>query len=558
MFFTSLNLLTLSLSQLKIFKMKIKLLTLIMLVPTLAFNQATFSQNFKVTSSKPFQVVDAAIKEYTSVGNGKSISVKTDGEKVIIQLFNSVAMKEEGRKEYVDFPKYNKAQKLLRVNDKLFYISEAFNKKERTFSVYSREIDISTGTFKPIQKLFTTSREVVPIRKKIMSGNIFNMEQVPKFDVISSFDQSKVLIQYRCEPKEKSDAKNYDEIGFYVFNNSMNKLWGKEVKMPHTEKEMGNLAYTINKDGNVFMLSFLYTDKSFELIAISEKNDLKTKVLPVKKGLSFDKFDLRETPQGTILAAGYYSNGIEAKVDWTGTMSLTRNVNGIYIFETDVDGALKKDTDYPFSIELIKKYLSDRLKDKADKKEADGKAGINDLVLRKFVLNPDGSIIIVGEVFYVKPELWFTSKEMVAHFSDMVVTKIDPSGKIVWSEKMPKNQACLFANASDFSSLGISFIQGKSSHYILFIDNRKNANLMLDQPAEPHKGGFGGYLTAYQIDDASGKVIKHTILDLTNINGVKAFQFDTDRIFEVQDKSFLLEIYIKDKLDMMIKMDLIK
>jgi len=538
--------------------MKIKLLSLIMLLPLVAFNQAKLSQNFKITSSKPFQVVDAAIKEYVSVGNGKSISVKTDGEKVIVQLFNSTAMKEEGRKEYIDFPKYNKAQKLLKLNDKLFYISEAFNKKERTFSVYSREVDINTGTFKPIQTLFTTSREVVPIRKKIMRGTLFNMEQVPKFDVISSFDKSKVLIQYRNEPKEKSDAKNFDEIGFYVFDNNMVKLWGKEVKMPHTEKEMDNLAYTINKDGNVYILSFLNSDKSFEFISVTEKNGLKTKVLPVKKGLSFDKFDLRETPQGTILAAGYYSNGVEAKVDWTGSVSLTRNVNGIYIFEMDGEGALKKDTDYPFSIELIKKYLSERSKDKADKREADGKAGINDLTLRNFVLNPDGSIIIIGEVFYVKSELWFTSKEMVAHFGDVVVTKIDPSGKIVWSEKMPKNQACLFQSASDFSSLGISFIQGKSFHYILFIDNRKNANLLLDQPAEPHKGGFGGYLTAYQIDDATGKVSKHTILDLTDINGVKAYQFDTDRIFEVQDKSFLLEVYIKDKLDMMIKMDLVK
>ena len=523
-----------------------------------AFNQVKLSPNFKITSSKPFQVVDAAIKEYVSVGNGKSISVKTDGEKVIVQLFNSVAMKEEGRKEYIDFPKYNKAQKLLKLNDKLYYISEAFNKKEKTFSVYSREIDIATGAFKPIQTLFTTSREVVPIRKKVMRGSLFNMEQIPKFDVIASYDQSKVLIQYRNEPKEKSDAKNFDEIGFYVFSNTMTKIWGKEVKMPHTEKEMDNLAYTINKEGNVFMLSFLNSDKSFELISISDKNGLKTKVLPVKKGLSFDKFDLRETPQGNVLAAGYYSNGVEAKVDWTGTMSLTRNVNGIYIFEMDSEGSLKKDTDYPFSIELIKKYLSERLKDKADKREADGKAGITDLTLRKFVLNPDGSIIIVGEVYYVKSELWFTSKELVAHFSDVVVTKIDPSGKIVWSEKMPKNQACLFQNASDYSSLGISFIQGKSSHYILFIDNRKNASLMLDQPAEPHKGGFGGYLTAYQVDDANGKVVKHSILDLTNINGVKAYQFDTDRIFEVQDNSFLLEVYIKDKLDMMIKMDLIK
>lgn len=328
--------------------------------------------------------------------------------------------------------------------------------------------------------------------------------------------------------------------------------------MPHTEKEMNNLAYAVNKEGTVYMLSRINASKSFEVITVSGADGLKNKQLPVKKGLAFDKFELRESSNGNIIAAGYYANGTEAKVDWTGTMSLSQNINGIYVFEIAKDGSIVRDNDYPFSIELIKKYLSHRQKGKADAKEDAGTAGINDLMLRNFVLNDDGSIVIIGEINYTKQEFWFTSLEMVTHFGDIVATKINADGKLAWSEKMPKNQAVLQTNIQDMGGLGISYVQGKGAHYILFVDNRKNATLKMDQPAEPHKGGFGGYLTAYKIDDATGKIEKHSILDLTDIKGIKAYQFNVSRIFEAMDKTFMLEVYKKDKEDIMVKMELVK
>lgn len=537
--------------------MKKTILNFLMLTPLLVFGQVKLSQDFKVSTSTPFPVVDAPSKEYVGMGNGSTISVKTRGELVIVQKFDVKTMKEVQRNEYEDFPKYTKIQSLLKVGDRLYYVFEAFNKKEKTFSVYSREIDTEKGSFKEIKTLFTTKGDVAPTGYKA-AGGFWGIGALPKFDVISSFDGSKILIQYRNRPESKNDSKNYDELGFYVFDNTFTKLWGKEVKMPHTEKEMNNLAYAINKDGVVFMLSRINASKSFEVITVSGTEGLKNKQLPVQKDLSFDKFDLRESANGNIIAAGYYANGTETKVDWTGNMSFSRNINGIYVFEIAKDGSIVRDNDYPFSIELIKKYLSNRQKGKADAKEDAGTAGINDLVLRNFVLNDDGSMVIIGEINYTRKELWFTSMEMVTHFGDIVATKIDASGKLVWAEKMPKNQAVLQSNISDLGSLGISYVQGKGAHYILFVDNRKNATLKMDQPAEPHKGGFGGFLTAYKIDDATGKIDKHSILDLTNIEGLKAYQFNVNRIFEAMDKIFMLEVYIKDKQDMMVKMALTK
>lgn len=533
-----------------------KLLSILLLAPVCLLGQK-LSTDFKVSTGIPFPVVDASSKEYVGVGNNQTISIKTDGEKIIVQKFDVSKMKEVQRNEYEDFPKYTKVQSVLQVGERVYYVFEAFDKKAKNFSVYSREVDVATGKFKEIKTLFTTKGEVASAGYAQAGTSIFGLSARPKFDVISSFDGSKILIRFRNKPESRNDSKNYDELGFFVFDASFNKIWGKEVKMPHTEKEMDNIAFTVNKNGVAYMLSRVNASKSFELITVNS-DGLKNKVLPVKKGLMFSKFELRENANGNIIAAGYYANGTEAKVDWTGGVSATMNMNGIYIFEIGKDGSIIKDNDYPFSIELIKKYLNNRQKDKADAREEDGKAGINDLVLRNFVLNSDGSMVLIGEVNYMRKEFWMTSMENVTHFGDIVITKIDASGKLAWTDKMPKNQAILSSNFLDMNSLGIAYIQGKGAHYVLFVDNRKNANIKLDQPAEPHKGGFGGYLTAYKIDDATGKIEKHLVLDLTNIGGIKAYQFSLSRIFAAADKVFMLEVYIKDKQDTMIKMELLK
>lgn len=557
--------------------MKKFLFNIFLLVPFCVIGQVKLSADFKVSTSAPFEVVDAPDKEYIEVGNGHTISVKSRGEKVIIQVFNALIMKEEQRNEYVDFPKYTHVQSILKAGGRLYYVFEAINKEDKTFTVYYREIDTDKGSFKEIKTLFTTKGIVTLVANK-QPLMMFGGPVIPKFDVTTSFDGSKILIQYRYKPEVRDDSKNYDELGFYVFDNAFSKIWNKEVKMPHTEEEMNNLAYTINKEGVVYMLSRINANESFELITVSNSEGLKNKQLPVKKGLFFDRFDLRENANGNIIAAGYYANGVETKVYGTHNFSQIHssksiNINGIYVFEISKDGGIVRDNDYPFSIELIKKYLSKRQKGKAEKREDEGLAGINDLVMRNFVLNNDGSIVIIGEVYYkrkggTKSLSHYEQSLATSHhqrqepdtyfWGNIVATKIDANGKLVWSEKMPKNQIVRENNMQAMFGMGISYIQGKGAHYILFVDNRSNAMLNIDDDTEPDSGGFGGYLTAYKIDDATGKMDKHLILDLTDIGGQKAYQFSVTRIFEAKDKTFMLETYIKDKQDMMVKMELTK
>ena len=510
------------------------------------------SKDFKVSRTSPYAVVDAGSKKYFSVGNDQSLSVKTRSGVVTLQKFDIATKKEVAREVHADFPKYTKEQEILQVEGHIYFISEAYDKKSKTFTVSAREINPDDLSMGDLTTLFTTDRPVVGAVASFGTVQMFSFgpPRANKFEVISSFDGSKILIRYRLKPASRKDSENYDELGFYVFDNKLNKLWGKEQKMPYTEKEMNNLAYTVASDGTAYMLALVRESKSVELMTITE-NDFSTKPLDINKDLVFQKFDLREDDEGNIACVAFYATGIEFKFNFGGG-ALVFNTNGIYFFKFTPEGEVVDAFDYEFDIDFINQYRTGREKNKNDKREKQGKAGIPDLKLLEFNVEKDGSVLIIGERAYARNEFYGPKQQMVYHFSNVVATKINPDGTLKWMKKLPKNQAGLRGKGG----MGIKYIRSADSHYVMFLDNVKNSNLTVAKAPVPHKDGAGGFLTAYKVNDGSGEIEKHNILDVRDLQGIKLHQFNTSRIFNVSDNLFLLETYIKGKKDMMIKIEL--
>lgn len=533
---------------------------LLLSFPLFVVAQPKLSKDFKITPSTPYKVVDAGSKLYFPLADNKAISIKTRGELVTIQRFDTKTMQEISRNEYEDFPKYTKVQKVLQIRGKLFYVYEAYNKKskEKSFSVFVREINTEKGTFLAAKELFTTKGPVTgqPFSWGMLNAGwagLFGMG-APKFDVSTSFDDSKILIRFRYKPITKNDSKNNDLIGFYVFDQDFNEIWGKDITMPYTEKAMNNLAYMVQSDGTACMLIYKNENKAFELLTIKEGN-LSVHKLDVKKGLLFAKFDLREDVNGNIAAAGFYANGIDFKWSWGGG-STSFNCNGLYYFTMTNEGEILKAYDYEFPLEFIQQYLSKRQRAKAEKREDRGNAGMEDVKMAKFFTQEDGSSIFIAEQWYMRKELVGTSTQNVWHYRHMIAMKVNEDGELVWMKKLPKNQAGLAGQGQ----MSFKYVPGDGAHYLLYVDNPKNAELAMDKVPAEHKDGLGGFLTAYKIDDETGAIEKHTILDLVKVDGnkMRAYQFNVKRIFEAAEKTFLLEIYIKGKKDALVKMELTK
>lgn len=536
---------------------------LLLFSSTYSNGQVQLSTDFDVKLGEPYKVVDARSKRYFSVGNNKTLSVKTDRETVYIQMYSysKNGAKEASKTEYKkELPKGSQLIDIIQTKDKLHYIYEVYNRKNKNYEVFSREINQNKGTFASAKKIFTSKgkvqRTVANMAGVISINSTWALTAQPRFDIITSFNKEKILIRYRNVPEKKRDAINFDILGFHVFDQDMKKEWGKEVQMPYTEKDMNNLTFGVLSNGNAFMIAQKNKDKKLELFTITS-NGLDITPLDVSGDYYFMKLNLNEDADGNLICAGLYSeDGVDVKVSIGvfGSGGISYNTNGFVYFKMEPSGKVLAFNDYEFPLELIQQYVSDRIKKRAEKREGKGKAGIEDLKLVEMINQEDGSTVFICERQYARSELWGTETKTVYHYYNIVVMKVDANGKLVWIKKIPKNQAGI----SGTGQMSIKYIEGNDYHYVLYVDNPKNLNISIDDAPATHKDGMGGFLTACKIDDETGKYEKHTVLDMRNIEGKVAHQFSITRIYEanIDDQVFMMEAYLKGKKDAMIKIQL--
>ena len=109
------------------------------------------------------------------------------------------------------------------------------------------------------------------------------------------------------------------------------------------------------------------------------------------------------------------------------------------------------------------------------------------------------------------------------------------------------------------NELSYKYIYGENAHYYLFLDNVDNIDLEINKFPKAHRAGAGGFLTAFKIDDNTGEVTKHSLMDTRDVKGLKGkkvFQFTPERIQKTTDNEFVLEVYKKKKEDVLIKFTL--
>lgn len=545
-------------------RLKISLCFLIAAVAVSA--QSNLSKDFRVTTSEPYDVVDAQSKQYFTDNNGFAYSVKTNRENVVVQKFDIRNMKEVARNNYTDTPPYNTAVDIVQSGENYFYLFESLDKETNKRSVYLRELITGDCSLDKAKLLFTSDGSVAnsPIGEDLgvlgakisqVAMGYVALQEGPPFSVFSSFDGSKFMIKYRRKPIKKDDDVNFDLMGFFVFDSSFELIWGREVKMPYTEKEMNNLSYMVGNDGSVYMMTFQNVNKEFRLLTVPQSGELMTKSVDIGKFM-FKNLYMKENKAGNIDFLGYYANGLDYKFFEGSFGNLSFNINGIRYFEISKNCDIIKNKDIEFPLAVINKYESERVQSKNEQREEAGKAGIRDLALRQFKVNEDGSIFILGEQYYYTKTYDKNTFSTVYRFfyEDLLATKLDVNGNVVWMEKLPKRQL----GTQGKGGLSIAYLEGDQSHYVLFLDNVKNAELDINKVPAVHMDGRGGYLTAYKIDDNTGKAEKHTLYNSLEVNNIGTYQFNTGRIFKTADNALLVEVYIKGKKDMMIKMELVK
>lgn len=508
-----------------------------LLLPAMALSQSKF--DYKV--SEPYKVIDAGTKAYfSSAEKGKMLSVKISGKDVNFQSFDARSMKEVKRAKVSDLPKGFQIEALTWLGGKIYLFFALWDKESEMQQLFAREIDFDNCQFKG------EAKKIIALKGKLA---------YPAFSFLYSQDKSMMLIQSRRKPEKVRDDLSYDKIIMHVFNENLSLVANNEIKMPYTEKQMDNVDYSIDSEGNPYILAKVRPDGSDNNVKGKRgdkvanyhielfKINVKAATIKVSKVEVEDKFIaeiwLYEGTDNTMLCAGYYNKNAGSGAD------------GLFLFRISKEGDIEHKKFYEIPVEILNQYISVSAQNKNERKEKNGNAEFLNLELRELIVQDDNSIILIGEQFYVTVS--YDSKgnaRYTYHYDDMLIAKIAPNGELAWMRKLPKRQ---FGSAYR-GGMGFEHMAIGENHYLVFLDNIKNLELDIDKFPAAHADGRGGFLTAYRLDDATGKVGKVSILDTKKIaEGYTLYQFNTERMLPVSEDEFLIEFYIKGKEDVMIK-----
>lgn len=513
----------------------------------------------KITVGQPYDVIDAYAKHYFTY-KGDILTIKLTKRAVILQKLSAGTLKFQQTRLHDDFPKGYQVEQITKFKDRFYFFYSTWENEQE--QLFAREIDLAGCSLKPAKKIITVNEKITGslVKTGWMSAGIAD-----KYDFYFSHDSTNMVVQYRIKPDKRDDSKSFDVIGMHVFNSSLTEKWGGKITMPYTEKKMDNLDYSLDSKGNAYIVTRVYNDDSTDKkkrgedeanyrLEILKITDPKTPVSTAKVELG-DKFVktlwLYENPKSGMIAAGYYNMGK------TGRKAVD-NVDGVLMFKLDAAGKPSTVTTYEIPVDVLNQYASGKDKRKNERKEDDDDAEATNMVLRNVYINPDGSVMLVGEQYFEKMHSSYANGSSnvyyTYHYHDILVTMIDPAGKLAWMKKLPKRQR----GGAGRGGMGFAHINMKDNHYFVFLDNEKNKDLPVTELPAQHIDNQGGFLTAYHVESKTGNVKKLTLLDTRNVNGMEVFQFNSDRILGITKNTFVCEVYKKKKEDVLIKVELIK
>ncbi|MCH2232075.1 MAG: hypothetical protein MK105_17190 [Crocinitomicaceae bacterium] len=293
--------------------------------------------------------------------------------------------------------------------------------------LYGQTFDWESGELSEPQKIFTQKYE----KKR---GGI-------NYDLKTSSDDQLMLLT--IHPPTKKGEK--EAVTFEVYDSELERLYSEEDVVFEEEDKNYSINETLLGDnGNIYLLGTKYTPRNRklgiaagpienEIITISDGSQENTEIKFDKKIV--DDISMTISEDGTLYVGGYYR-----VMDGIG-------IDGAFLFEINKEtGEVDNELWDAFTREFITEGWSDRQVEKAKKKETKkGKdLGLSNLEFRSVIKHDDGSISMVGEVFWITYHTSTdangnTSTRTVYHYGDLVASKISKEGEFVNHGRVKKH-----------------------------------------------------------------------------------------------------------------------
>jgi hypothetical protein len=133
--------------------------------------------------------------------------------------------------------------------------------------------------------------------------------------------------------------------------------------------------------------------------------------------------------------------------------------------------------------------------------------------VRNVLVDNDGSIFIVAEVYYVVVHTYttgngYTQTTYTYYYEDIIGTKINAAGTVDWVRKIPKQQR----GSNGTGTMSFKLVNDATGYYFLYLDNKKNMELKEDEAPKYHVDGWGGQVVVAHVDN-KGVISKEIVFD---------------------------------------------
>jgi hypothetical protein len=394
--------------------------------------------------------------------------------------------------------KWMNAIEIPLVNDEEIDISE-YHTLGDSILVFGTVIDRDANLKRAV--VFSIFNSGTSFSQPIQLSSI-DRESASSLGVSFSPDSTQILIYFDRPTPKKTDK----DLMLCVFSRSFQFIWEKALQLPYTNDIVQIHQYFIDNLGGVYLLSGKNPQKNIVRQVKTQggrylvfyfnnaTNKLKEYDISLKDKQVVSAMGLI-SPSNEMLIGGYYSSDYSFSI--AGTFFFAINASG---------GSMKTATYMAFPKTFMDTMLSEREMERA--------AELNDFYLDN-VIYSNGALLLIGEKFYVTERVNTDINtgrvivENIYHYDDLIVTRLEMSGKIAWSQRVAKEQY----SSTEYDRCGYNVFLRDTTLAFVFNDDKENTALLLKDPKarlESWNGSRTSTITLIELNN-SGVALRSTL-----------------------------------------------
>ncbi len=459
-------------------------------------------------------------EEHKSPNNTRMAKIIGTNERGFFSLRISTPSLISGYPSYL-IEQFNKKNKVIKSKE----LEMKYKKKRRDFEnimLLNDNLFLFTSFYNAAKKtkyLFAETISTVSLKQKNnlqMIGEIEDRNQKRGiFDFVVSEDSSKIMV-YHSLPYKRNQEEKFE---FIVYDNDFQELWKKEVTLPYNDDRFDVKSYTVDNDGNCYLLGQIFEDRP--LIGGRSRPYYKYSILSYKNdGATFkeyqvdlkDKFitdlTMKVNDDSDLICAGFFSEQNANNLKGTCFIKIDSETE-------DVITSSVKEFDFDFLTEYYTEYEKSRAERAEEKGRTNRQAELFRFSLDELILRSDGGAVLVAEQFFIQEirmnDYYNQFDNRVSYeynYNDIIVVNINPDGTIEWTSRIPKRQETRDDNGY-FSSYTMAVVRDRM--YFVYNDNSRNFEERKKNRRFPYQfNGNNSIITLSEITQ-SGDVIKYAL-----------------------------------------------